>query len=77
MKVICKVTGGSRMYGLQTPESDTDIRGVFLNTDPAIINLAWLEYDFKNRIRNFTFDIDFANQICLEFYLPFLQGGQE
>jgi hypothetical protein len=37
MKVICKVTGGSRMYGLQTPESDTDIRGVFLNTDPASI----------------------------------------
>lgn len=29
--------GGSRMYGLETPESDTDIRGVFLNTDPAYI----------------------------------------
>jgi len=39
--------------------------------------MARLEYDFENRIQNFTFDIDFANHLCLEFYLPFLQGGQE
>lgn len=28
---------GSRLYGLETPESDTDTRGVFLNTNPADI----------------------------------------
>lgn len=39
--------------------------------------MARLEYDFKNRTRNFTFDIDFANQLCLECYLPFLQGGKK
>lgn len=37
MKVMCKVTGGSRMYGLETPESDIDTRGVFMNTDPGMI----------------------------------------
>ena len=75
------------MYGLQTPESDTDIRGVFLNTDPSnIIGLArddilktegqdfvLLEADFNGRSETFIFDIDFANQLCLEFHLPFLQ----
>ena len=28
---------GSRLYGLETPDSDTDIRGVFLNTDSGEI----------------------------------------
>lgn len=34
MKEICRVVAGSRLYGLDTPESDTDTRGVFLNTEP-------------------------------------------
>ena len=33
MKVICEITGGSRLYGLDTPESDIDTRGVFINTE--------------------------------------------
>jgi hypothetical protein len=37
MKMLCKTLGGSRAYGLETPESDTDYRGVFINTDPAQI----------------------------------------
>lgn len=37
MKTICRIVAGSRLYGLETPESDTDIRGVFLNTDPGEI----------------------------------------
>jgi hypothetical protein len=36
-KIIAKIVAGSRLYGLDTPESDTDTRGVFLNTDPATI----------------------------------------
>jgi len=35
--VICEFLGGSHLYGLNTPESDEDIRGVFVNTDPAFI----------------------------------------
>lgn len=37
MRTICRIVAGSRLYGLDTPESDTDTRGVFLNTDPASI----------------------------------------
>lgn len=33
MNVIFNALGGSKAYGLDTPESDTDLRGVFLNTD--------------------------------------------
>lgn len=37
MKLICQIISGSKLYGLETPESDTDTRGVFLNTDPSDI----------------------------------------
>lgn len=37
MKVIARITAGSRLYGLDTPESDTDTRGVFMNTSPSDI----------------------------------------
>lgn len=37
MKLLCKSLGGSRAYGLETPTSDVDYRGVFINTDPAEI----------------------------------------
>jgi hypothetical protein len=37
MKILCEITGGSRLYGLDTPESDVDTRGVFINTDPGKI----------------------------------------
>ena len=31
--LLCKMKGGSHSYGLNTPESDLDFRGVFLNRD--------------------------------------------
>jgi predicted nucleotidyltransferase len=37
MKMIVKTLGGSTAYGLNTPESDLDFRGIFINTDPAKI----------------------------------------
>lgn len=44
MKIICQLTAGSRLYGLETPESDTDTRGVFLDTDiGSIIGLDRME----------------------------------
>jgi hypothetical protein len=41
LKEICRIVAGSRLYGLETPDSDTDTRGVFLCTDPSeIIGLS-------------------------------------
>lgn len=37
MKMLVKTLGGSTAYGLNTPESDLDYRGVFIHTDPAKI----------------------------------------
>ena len=36
-KTICRIVAGSRLYGLETPESDVDTRGVFLSTGHAEI----------------------------------------
>jgi predicted nucleotidyltransferase len=37
MKVLCKVVGGSHMYGLNTPASDYDERYIFMNTEAGKI----------------------------------------
>jgi predicted nucleotidyltransferase len=37
MHYLCKMLGGSHSYGLNTPTSDIDYRGVFVNTDAATI----------------------------------------
>jgi predicted nucleotidyltransferase len=37
MKVIAELIGGSHLYGLSTPDSDIDKRGVFINTEPGKI----------------------------------------
>lgn len=45
MKMLVKSLGGSTAFGLNTPESDTDYRGVFVNTDPAkILGLEKFEH---------------------------------
>lgn len=36
-KILCKYYGGSQLYGLDTPESDIDIRGVFVYDDPLVL----------------------------------------
>ena len=36
-KVICQCLGGSHSYGLNTPESDIDMRGIFAHTDMSYI----------------------------------------
>ena len=37
MKMLVKVLGGSTAYGLNTPTSDVDYRGIFVNTEPSKI----------------------------------------
>lgn len=48
MKTLCKCLGGSNMYGLATPESDEDIRGVYMSTDIGEI-LGLDKNDFQER----------------------------
>lgn len=58
MKTICRIVAGSRLYGLDTPESDTDARGVFLNTDPGeILGLS----------RRDNFKVEGEDTLLLEF----------
>jgi hypothetical protein len=48
MKLICKYLGGSHSYGLNSPESDIDYRGIFLNDSVAkIIGLDRHEHQLK------------------------------
>ena len=37
MKLLCKYLAGSNSYGLNTPASDIDYRGIFVNDDMAQI----------------------------------------
>lgn len=37
MNILCKYLGGSHSYGLHTPQSDQDIRGIFCHTEPKFI----------------------------------------
>ena len=48
MKFLMKYIGGSQLYGLNTPESDVDWRGIFLNTEPAKI-LRFQTFDSVSR----------------------------
>jgi predicted nucleotidyltransferase len=49
MKLICKLLSGSRMYALNTEESDYDYSGVFLNTKYSEI-LGLDRFDFNGHI---------------------------
>jgi predicted nucleotidyltransferase len=50
--IIFECISGSRAYGLTTPNSDTDIRGVFILTKEQFYSL-----DYVGQINNETNDI--------------------
>lgn len=55
MNKICEILAGSRLYGLETPDSDFDTRGVFLNTDSDKI-LGLSNFDiFKQESKDILF----------------------
>lgn len=76
MKLICEYYGGSQSYGLNTPTSDLDIRGVFLNdTIGTIIGLDRFEHQdtrangddkFYYELRHFFNLLRRGNTQCLE-----------
>ena len=49
VKILCRYLGGSHLYGLNTPSSDEDIRGVFQNTDPSHI-LGLKRFDEERKL---------------------------
>lgn len=49
IKLMCRLAGGSQLYGLETPQSDFDERGVFVNTDAATI-LGLSRFDSLNKV---------------------------
>lgn len=48
---LCEMFGGSQAYGLNTPESDIDIRYVFLNSEVSQI-LGLSRYNHQDGIKN-------------------------
>jgi len=53
MKILAEIIAGSHLYGLNTVSSDVDIRGVFLNTDPAKI-LGLERFSFFKKLQEDT-----------------------
>jgi predicted nucleotidyltransferase len=52
IKTLCEYLGGSHAYGLNTPQSDIDKRGVFLNTEPAYILGLNQFNEQRNQVQN-------------------------
>ena len=71
MKIICNLIAGSRLYGLETPESDYDYRGIFINTDyKKIIGLKREKLDqFSN---NLFFELTHYLNIFIKTSNPYL-----
>lgn len=49
--ILCQLHGGSHAYGLSTPTSDIDVRGVFLNTELKYI-LGLDKYEHQEYVGN-------------------------
>lgn len=50
--MLAKIVGGSHLYGLATPDSDLDYRGVYMNTDAAsILGLSSTSKSAKHEVR--------------------------
>lgn len=77
MKMLVKALGGSTAYGLNTPESDLDYRGVFINTDSSkILGLERMDHIQKQEtddivyyeIRKFLSFFAMAIRVLLKYY---------
>lgn len=78
MKTITKVIVGSKLHGLDTPKSDTDIRGVFMSPLKDLISpftkpkeTSWIEGNVDNtsyELRRFCKDATRGNATILEIF---------
>lgn len=66
MNLICKYLGGSHSYGLNTPESDIDFRGIFLNDKiSTIIGLDRHEHQLTQTDSEDSVYMEFRNALKL------------
>jgi len=72
MIILAKFRGGSYLYGLATPESDIDERGVFLNTE--ISKILGIEHTQNKHLvkQNSEVDVDYSE---LREFLTKIKGG--
>lgn len=91
MKIIFKALGGSHAYGLNTPASDLDYRGVFVNTEiNKLIGLDRFEHqdlrvgeqdEFYFELRHFLCSLRKTNTMVIELLFSdsecFIETGPE
>jgi len=79
MKQLVKTVYGSHLYGLDTPSSDKDYKGVFLPSIKDVLmygpKKTLLETTGDRDSRNSSEDVDFEN-ITLQFFLKMACSGQ-
>lgn len=57
------------IFSIKTEPEKYDVKSL---NDIAEQKIKELKFSFDNRIKNFKFDLDFANSICLKLYKPYL-----
>jgi uncharacterized protein len=66
-KIICKVITGSKLYGTATPQSDTDIRGVFIPTSEFYFGFLNKVEQVESHVPDETFwEITKFFRLCLD-----------
>jgi predicted nucleotidyltransferase len=73
LKYLCTFYGGSHLYGLNTPNSDLDHRGVFINTTPNLI-LGLDRFDSTDKVSD---DVDFEFYEIRHFMRLLLRGNTQ
>lgn len=73
--VICEYLGGSHLYGLNTPESDEDVRGLFVNSQPMYI-LGTRRFD-EQRNQNPALKEDVVYKEVSHFFRLLAQSNSE
>lgn len=64
--ILLKVISGSRAYGLDTPQSDTDIRGVFAVSARKLLSLSYDEQLNEDKNNVVMYEVRKFTELCLK-----------